>query len=1643
MEQVTHVVSIAVVEHRGGSLICIYLTIDALYRSIAGIDNLYLDMNGIVHNCSLPNDTDAHFRLSEDKIFLAIFNYIDHLFLKIRPQKVFFMAVDGVAPRAKMNQQRSRRFRTAKDAEDAKRKAIAKGEELPEEEQFDRNCITPGTPFMKRLSLQLHYFIAKKVTEDANWRNVKVVLSGHEVPGEGEHKIMEYIRLCKAQQDYNPNTRHCLYGLDADLIMLGLLSHEPHFALLREEVTFGKSNKKKGGIDTQNFFLMHLSLLREYLDLEFNTLQQTLPFAYDLERIIDDFVLMCLFVGNDFLPHLPNLHIAEGALSLLFNIYKKLLPTLGGYFQDSGVLNPKRVEAMFHELAEVVEHEAFEAECDDLKYIGGKMAELLITSNPGQKSNGKHRQGMRMGKPVEHADEIVMTRRQRDLYDQIKDFVLERREILHFPTTLNSSDRTFVKRITSAIGVRSETETAPDGTKHLFIEFDEEEDEEDIESQEARARMMHKYDQAKVVENVIENEKLRDEKARSVYDDRFAQWKTDYYTNKLEISNKEGIRQMVFKYVEGLQWVLYYYYRGVASWAWFYPYHYAPKISGTHAFNVDLTNLEEFKLPFELGTPFKPYEQLMGVLPEASKQHIPQAYWDLITKETSPIKDFYPKDFDLDMNGKKQDWEAIVKIPFIDQDRLLKAMKGQEHLLSQEEVERNSSGESTVFTRDESLTETYASPLPLFFPDIKDCKCKMTIFHLPVIEGISSLRKGLCEGALHGADALFGFPSLNTLKHTGNLGYHGVQVFQAASRNETMVVTTLNRSEGMKPEALALSKIGKRIYVGWPFLKEGIVSSISDEMFKYELQIQGRNKVVIKTPHRTNHFDTWRKRTDKIETLYNKRFGVVIGDVDFTAQVLLLRGLRREMNGALVKDFCKPGEEQEFAIQTIVDSVKHPDPRTKEEPPRPLNEDFPIDSQVFFLGHGHYGCPAQVIAHSDNALALRVAIPSDQKGEPNFGHEVVKQSLANTVYLPVFVVSKKVGMSTIILSKLTSSLHVVYRSTDRRVNLGLNLKFEGKRQKVLGYTRKADNGWEFSQKAVALLQEYKQLFPEFIEGLERNARADFFIAEEMYPTGDSTERIKGIEEWLKRSKVKDFERVDVDAQQLDKDTIALLEKAADEYVEHRPGMKHVIVKNLGRHTMLKPSHAATLLPDQTVKLGDRVVFVQDSGTVPIGAKGTVVGIDRLEVEVVFDDKFMSGMDLSGRCSMFRGMTVGTQSILNLSTPQCNQKAPTGAGAGAGTGSVITTPGAAAGQPRPRPPVAILNKQQNQQQKAPVDNKLPGWDIMGVVPTADNQKPKNGPRQPRQNNNINAGSGRASGQAPRPFLPEDQSMNMNRSLGFSPRPRPMPQIATRPNLETFSSAQPAPEDISALLLGLLHKNIPAENSAPFIPPGGTHQPVLPAAGTQAASLLETLRPSPAPQQQQQQQQQQQSTAWQERGHIQQKHGQGQGQGQGQSNQRGIQRNPRPPNAHPTGPSGPSHQGLNQNNNNQRPAGHGPRGGNRAGGGNQSQQQQGQNARANNRQAGQGSAPSVNAGGDAGSSSNAATANEAGKETVASVAGGENKAGAGSSNSERSGRRGRGKGARGGSKSAEGGASSSDGRASAGGSSQPPAATGSAA
>lgn len=126
----------------------------------------------------------------------------------VKPKKILFMAIDGVAPRAKLNQQRARRFRAAQDRIESVEKARKDGNEVDEKVMFDSNCITPGTEFMEKVGKYLKYFIRKKMKEDPLWRNLKIVFSGHDVPGEGEHKIMQFIRELRADPDYQPNQRH-------------------------------------------------------------------------------------------------------------------------------------------------------------------------------------------------------------------------------------------------------------------------------------------------------------------------------------------------------------------------------------------------------------------------------------------------------------------------------------------------------------------------------------------------------------------------------------------------------------------------------------------------------------------------------------------------------------------------------------------------------------------------------------------------------------------------------------------------------------------------------------------------------------------------------------------------------------------------------------------------------------------------------------------------------------------------------------------------------------------------------------------------------------------------------------------------------------------------------------------------------------------------------------------------------------------------------------------------------------------------------------------------------------------------------------------------------------------------------------------
>ncbi|CAN0916898.1 5'-3' exoribonuclease 3 [Linum grandiflorum] len=628
-------------------------------------DNLYLDMNNIIHPCFHPDDPSHPFPPTTfEQVHAAMFEYVDHIFSIVRPRKLLYMAIDGVGPRAKMNQQRARRFRSAKDndemeeEEDGLRKQFEmEGKQLLPKlvtEVSDSNIITPGTEFMFQLSKKLEQYVTSRMETCPSWKDIKVVISDSNVPGEGEHKIMSFIRHQRSFPGYNPNTRHCIYGLDADLILLALATHEVHFSILREDVStvkedqpvcvsslksslmkveasefksrgwFGEQKPKiqKASFIRKPYLFLQIWTLRDYLEIDMNIPDPPEKFTFDLERAIDDFVFICSFAGNDFLPHMPTLEIREGALDLLMTVYKEHFKSFGGYLVDmqrvqdpkNGFIKLKRVEKFILEVGKF-EDQIFKKRSD----LKDRMLEKIAASFSAS------------------VDE-----------DDVSDFG---------PTSNGSAL------------------TAQDQVMKNTMELKE----------KLRDTIRKKSD-------LFRNGGLGTDKVKLGSDG----WRKRYYEEKF--SSETTTKDVVQKYTEGLLWVLQYYYSGVPSWKWYYPYHYGP-------FASDLKGLAQVKVNFQKGSPFKPFEQLMAVLPPRSCHALPKPYQRLMTDVKSNIIDFYPTDFVIDMHGKRFSHQGICELPFVDEQLLLAEMNKIEKELKAHEIERNKQNTERLYMSTSSFPE--------------------------------------------------------------------------------------------------------------------------------------------------------------------------------------------------------------------------------------------------------------------------------------------------------------------------------------------------------------------------------------------------------------------------------------------------------------------------------------------------------------------------------------------------------------------------------------------------------------------------------------------------------------------------------------------------------------------------------------------------------------------------------------------------------------------------------------------------------------------------------------------------------------------------------------------------------------------------
>jgi 5'-3' exoribonuclease 2 len=538
-------------------------------------DNLYLDMNGIIHPACHPEDRQPP--ETEDDMCVAVFAYLQRVFSAVRPRKLCFIAIDGVAPRAKMNQQRSRRFKSAKEAEEKEEEesllraqwtASGRVPPVPATTQaFDSNVITPGTQFMHRLGSLLKAFVHEKASSDPQWQGLHVIFSDSSVPGEGEHKVMEFIRSQRGAAGYDPNTRHVIHGLDADLILLALATHEPHFSILREytgpaaakpaATPSGRGGAAKSG--EVPFQLLQISTLREYLDLEFGS-SDFQPVGYSLERVIDDFVFLCCFVGNDFLPHLPSLAIRDGALDTLCALYVSHFQIVGGWITDGGEVDLERVRRFTAELARIEPQLLHEHASSEERYVQGQRRR---EQEKGTRACERKHNQMRTRLAAAFGDTAVLGRDADvfGIFEAVKSFSLLGPDAPSeaLPAGLTPYQRAMAHNYCDELGVSNASKGA-EPNRRLWMSKLEEGSTADEEAfkKELAARCKDRSQLPEETDAI--------QLGRPGYRQRF--YSAKFYSANLrsEADVDDLARDLASSFAKGLCFVMRYYYQGCPSW---------------------------------------------------------------------------------------------------------------------------------------------------------------------------------------------------------------------------------------------------------------------------------------------------------------------------------------------------------------------------------------------------------------------------------------------------------------------------------------------------------------------------------------------------------------------------------------------------------------------------------------------------------------------------------------------------------------------------------------------------------------------------------------------------------------------------------------------------------------------------------------------------------------------------------------------------------------------------------------------------------------------------------------------------------------------------------------------------------------------
>lgn len=1194
------------------------------------IDNLYLDMNGIIHNCVRASPANggrdakrytssAPLHRTTEEIFLDVFKYIDNIVSLVPPTRLLYMAIDGVAPRAKMNQQRSRRFRSVKEREEEHQRRLAEDPMYAASnyEPFDSNCITPGTQFMQRLTEALKYFVAKKISEDIRWHGISVILSGAEVPGEGEHKIMEYIRAVRESGTLAPNLRHCVYGLDADLIMLGLVTHEPHFFILREKVDFMEYRRKKGGprlataLDTAvfgEFEFLSIGVMREYLVYELGSNgNSSLPF-FDIERIADDFVFILMLIGNDFLPHLPTLDIASGTLGVMLHLYKRTLPIMGGYLTDEGKICSTRMEYFLAKLS--------------------ALDKLVLKSKFDSADEANRGRRRSRNQAFQNVD-----------YDTLFGF-------------------------SNSGGAINAGNT-----------------EEDLKRMTAETR-----------EKILDEELMH--LRRRYYEEKFGVGFCDEHSS--------GLEELAQSYVEGIWWTLRYYTEGCRHWRWFYPFHYAPLAFDVCGVSSKLAHYEQ--TTYTRDQPFLPLEQLLSVLPPKSAWCLPKPYQSLMVNPLSPIRSFYPEDFKLDMNGKRNDWEAVVLLPFVDETQLRRAISSiPSEDLTDVEKKRNSHGEALLCRHDLGWKEDIHPPFQGHLLGFTS-NAKMADLQLPKIpEGKAFGAKGLKQ---HFPPSTFpeDLPRLGKHHFTPKLQAVGVNIFGFTSRSESLVLelrqesnnlengTPVTSSSSVTPAGVGGTERilpGSPIWFGFPWRNCGFVDQIVTASLTYKRHSGKIRGSMPQVPTGVDVRSTTKSNFERDRNiLASNLMQKCAVSINPPSEIITV-----EVVGQIAKDNVK--SESAILCHPLFVVAREVAGSAEEQPNAVMNCPSP-GSPVLYIGSGaffgHRGVVKKNLSTGMVEVEFKISAPAAR--EPAFGYRVVSHSSKR--WLSLSKLASEVGLKPSLADYVLGSVRVRLSSGNEEIDLGLGIKYIARALYVPGYARPDERAhYSFSQDTIELMKKYRNTFPHLFSALSNlrthgnngggRGEAVYNSRDLFGSNGKADDAVRAVSTWLSLQGVSDLPLVKSTSSALSRETVAELERHASIAMSlQRDFNNHLETTSLSKRIKEVPSKSLVtgdedliwrldgksqqgitpISPDGSgLRLGDRVVNRMGVGGVPFGLRGTVVGIHpssvnvgassshsttgMTTVEVVFDEGFIAGSSLNGRCSTGRGKAVPAASLYIL------------------------------------------------------------------------------------------------------------------------------------------------------------------------------------------------------------------------------------------------------------------------------------------------------------------------------------------------------------------------------------------------------------